>query len=99
MVENVLINQPFITSQILCYKKNLVSQELLKMFMKQISSLKYLDYDAAPSEFPNFTYFPGAKDCLANLSVLSCDSDICPEFFYQLSQICHSIQTLTLSFQ
>src|SRR5436853_4870804 len=66
--------------------------------MKQISSLKSLDCHAAPSEFPKFTYFPGAKDCLADLSVLSC-ADICSDFFYQLSQICHNIQTFTLSFQ
>src|SRR5205823_12769400 len=87
-----------ISSQILRYKKYLVSQEFLKMFMKQISSLKSLDYDAALSEFPKFTYFSGARDCLADLSVLSC-SDICPDFFYQVSQICHNKQTFIISFQ
>ena len=97
MVKNVLENQIFINSPILSYKKYLVSQELLKMFMKQISSLKSLDCDQVSSEFPKFTYFLGTKDCLADLSIFSCDSEIYPEFFYQLSQICHNIQTFTLS--
>src|SRR6266542_175429 len=39
------------------------------------------------------------KDCLANISVFSCDSSICSEFFYQLSQICHNIETLTITFK
>ena len=39
------------------------------------------------------------KDCLANISVFSCDSSICSEFFYQLSQICHNIETLTITFE
>src|SRR5581483_4383765 len=40
----------------------------------------------------------GAKDCLTNLSKLSCRSDIYSEFFYQLSQICHNIQSLKIDF-
>src|SRR5437763_17064754 len=44
MVGNVLKNKIFISSQI-------VSQELLKMFMKQITSLKSLDYQVVPPKF------------------------------------------------
>src|SRR5581483_4827303 len=43
--------------------------------------------------------YPEAKDCLKNLSVLECSSDINPEFFYQLSQICHNLQTLYIEFE
>src|ERR1044072_5337991 len=72
------------------------------MFMKQISSLKSLDYH---SEFVRkvqnimFIYLPEAKGCLENLTELSCSSDIYSEFFYQLSQICHNIQSLTIEFE
>src|SRR6266542_1318574 len=91
----------FITSLNLNYNKYLVFQEVLKMFMKQIPSLKSLDYNL---EFPEtiqlpFTYFPGASDCLVDLTVFSCDSNLYSEVFYQLSQICHNIQTLTIVFE
>ncbi len=79
------------------YNKYLVSQELLKAFMKQISSLKLLDYVKTVPKIP-FTYFPGAKNCLTDLSTFNCDSDIYSEFFFQLSQLCHNIQSLTIKF-
>ncbi|PKK65979.1 hypothetical protein RhiirB3_411576, partial [Rhizophagus irregularis] len=44
-------------------------------------------------------YFIGAKDCLRNLTELCCSSDISPEIFYQLSQICYNIQSLTIGFE
>src|SRR5436190_20214775 len=48
---------------------------------------------------PNFTSFPGAKHCLKNLTELNCDSSICPEIFYQLSQVCRNIQSLCINFE
>ena len=33
------------------------------------------------------------------LTELNCSSDIYSEFFYQISQICHNIQSLTISFE
>jgi len=51
---------------------HLVSQELLKGFMNQISSLKTLDSCFGLSVvFQNipFTFFPKAKDCLTDLSI------------------------------
>jgi hypothetical protein len=75
--------------------------ELLKMFMNQVSSLKSLDYYSAEYKFDNineFIYTPGAKICLSNLTELWCRSDICSDFFYQMSQICHNIQSLTIKF-
>jgi len=46
-----------------------------------------------------FTTYPGSMDCLRNLSELICDSNVNSEFFNQLSQICHNIQSLDISFK
>ncbi|RIA89555.1 hypothetical protein C1645_824669 [Glomus cerebriforme] len=100
IIQHVLENQQYIRS--LNYNKYLISQELFKMFMKQISSLKFLNYDLGYSKTVQkipFTYFPGAKECLMDLTIFSCNSDIRSEFFYQLSQICHNIKTLTITFK
>jgi hypothetical protein len=78
------------------YKKYLVEKELYKMFMNQISSLKTLTY--CYYYFTNeisLTYFPGAEDCLADLSELCCDSN---NDFDKLSQICHNLQSLSIIF-
>ncbi|EXX54787.1 uncharacterized protein OCT59_019261 [Rhizophagus irregularis] len=92
-------------------KNYLIIQEILKMFMKQISSLKKMDfcffeddYDYYYSfyekyNFLNFINFPGANDCLKNLSELICDSYINSEFFLQLSKICHNINSLVIKFE
>ncbi len=78
-----------------------VTKEIFKMFMSQIS-LKKLTLYYNPryiQNIPNipFTTYPGAIDCLRNLSELICYSDIYPEIFYQLSQICYNIQSLNLT--
>jgi hypothetical protein len=101
MIQHVLENQRFITSRSLSYNKYLLSQEILKMFMNEITSLKSLDYDSGYSKKVQnvmFTYLPEAKNCLKYLPELRCSSDIYSEFFYQLSQICHNIQSLTIEF-
>ena len=95
-----------IVSQILDYNKEIiVMQEIFKMFMNRISlkTLVFcfestLDF-CSNSNFIQiipFTTYPGAIDCLRNLSELNCDSDISSEFFYQLSQTCHHIQSLII---
>src|SRR6266498_4084376 len=66
-----------------------VAQELFKMFMNK-TSLKYLNFYRDIFNIP-FTTYPGATDCLRNLSELRCNSNISSEFFYQLSQTCHNI--------
>src|ERR1043165_4573014 len=73
----------------------IVEQEIYKLFMKQIS-LKSLDF----FEFSDVTFgiYPEARNSLKNLSELRCRSNNYPEFFYQLSQICHNIQTLFIRF-
>ncbi|GBC03529.1 hypothetical protein RclHR1_05180006 [Rhizophagus clarus] len=98
MIQNVLEkNQSIISSQNLSYKKYLLTQEILKLYMNEIPSLKSLDY-SKDVENIMFTCLPSAKNCLQDLTELSCSSDIYSEFFYQLSQICHNIQSLTIEF-
>ncbi|CAB4397176.1 unnamed protein product [Rhizophagus irregularis] len=75
-----------------------LSQEILKMFMNQISSLKALEGDSCNTENFKFIYSPRAKICLANLTRLECDSDLSSEFFYKISKICHNIQSLYIDF-
>ena len=82
---------------LLTHQLGLLSQEILKMFMKQISSLRSLE-NLGHLENITFPYFPGAINCLTNLTELTCNSNIQSDFFYQLFQICHNIQTLTIEF-
>src|SRR6266498_816834 len=44
-----------------------------------------------------FITYPGAIDCLKNLSKLYCCSKLNSELFYQLSQICQHIQLLHIT--
>jgi len=46
-----------------------------------------------------FTLYSGGRVCLKDLSEFYCCLAICPEFFYQLSQICHNIQLLKIFFE
>ncbi|GBC10274.1 hypothetical protein RclHR1_00950011 [Rhizophagus clarus] len=94
--EELLKNQQTISHQILYNNTNIVTQEICKMFMKQIPSLKKLVLLPYEDTIPNFILNLEAKDCLKNLSELRCDSNISPEIFYQLSQMCHNISLLHL---
>src|SRR6266498_5492728 len=98
IVEDALINQKINTSN----NKYLVLKELLKAFMNQIPSLKVLHYNHNYSvtirNIP-FVSFPKAKDCLIDLLEFRHDSNTNPdnpEHIYQLSQICHNTQTLSI---
>jgi hypothetical protein len=107
MINLFLKNRRSITST-KNYDINLITQEILKMFMSQISSLKELSYDLNCYwdnkyiiRIPNnitFSQFPKARYCLKNLFELRFNSNIHSEFSYQLSQICHNIQSLTIVF-
>src|SRR5688572_30619965 len=61
-------------------KKFIVKQEIFKLFMVQISSLKELNVNYSISRIPHIivTSYPGASDCLKNLSKLECRSNIHP---------------------
>ena len=64
--------------------------------MDQIS-LKILDFDQdIPFTTVPFTTYPRAKDCLRNLSELSCASCVDSEFFRQMSRICHHLRSLQI---
>src|SRR6266536_1102174 len=97
-VGELLRNQQIISSSNLNKNnKIIVAQELLKLFVKQIPSLKKLSYY---QHIPNliFTSYPEAKCCFKNLSKLECSSNINSKIFYQLSRICHNIQLFTIKF-
>jgi hypothetical protein len=68
---------------------NIVGQEIFKMLTTQVTSLKQLEIFQFTTT--NFISTFVAKDNLRNLSHLYCSSDISPEFFYQLAQICKKI--------
>ena len=94
MIEKLLKNQQ---SQNSDNNTHIIVQEIFKLYMSQITSLRKLTF----YQYRNvtFTFYPGSKDCLKNLSELYCSSNIYTEFFYQLSQICHNIQSLTIEFE
>ncbi|CAI2171094.1 11370_t:CDS:1 [Funneliformis geosporum] len=79
------------------YNKYIVTREIFKMCMNKIYSLRELSFPHLVRYIP-FTTYPGATECLRYLSELSCSSNIYSEFFYQLSQICHKIQSLNITF-
>ncbi|GBB86751.1 hypothetical protein RclHR1_13150007 [Rhizophagus clarus] len=91
-IEKLLNNQQNIHN-----KTHIVTQEIFKMFMREISSLRRLTFLSYLDI--TFNLYPGEKDYLKNLSELHCNSNIPSEFFYQLSQICHNIQSFTLEFE
>ena len=80
-------------------KRILVTQEVFKMFMNQISLKRLIFSYNTFINFSNlpFTSYPGATDCLKNLSELKCNSNVCSEFFCQMSQICHNLQSLQIT--
>ncbi|RIA90187.1 hypothetical protein C1645_876264 [Glomus cerebriforme] len=83
-------------------KEYLVVNEVIKMFVNQNSSLKRLTYywtcDIDPNDI-SFTCLSEAKVCLTDLSELNCTSSLPAEFFYQLSQICHNLQSFTIDIE
>ncbi|GBC00960.1 hypothetical protein RclHR1_04010007 [Rhizophagus clarus] len=100
IIQHFLEFQQLELTKSLHYYKYLILHEILKMYMKQVPFLRELKYFSTKN-ISNITlvYFPGSIGCLTNLSVLSCGSDIHSEFFYQLSQICRNIQSLTIEFE
>jgi len=98
-VKELLKNQQSILSQNLNENNIIiVTQLILELFIKQIPSLKKLNYYW---NIPNliFTSYPAEAKCLKNLSELKCRSNINSEFFYHLSRICHNIRSFTIEFE
>ena len=80
--------------------QNYLVKEIMKMFMKNINSLKKLSYYTnSKTTTLSFIRYPGSKYCLKYLSKLSCNSNIKSTFFYKLSQICCNLQSLTIEFK
>ncbi|RIA88921.1 hypothetical protein C1645_825601 [Glomus cerebriforme] len=74
-------------------------KEIIKMFITQISSLKKLIYYDYYNIFLNNISFPHLPDYFIDLLELRCNSNIHSEFFYQLSQTCHNLKSLTIEFE
>ena len=96
-IDKFLENQQSVSQNL----RDTVIREIYKMLMNQISSLKNLELYFLPlnniKNIPKFTSFPGANECLKNLSELHCYSNNNPELLYQLSQICHNIRSLKIN--
>src|SRR6185437_517901 len=101
VVQNIrkLLDKQLTLSQNLKDNTNIVSQEIFKLLISQSSLRRLSLFDAPLNQIATFISHPGASDCLKDLSELCCDSNICDEFFYQLSQICHNIKMLYISFE
>ncbi|RGB27035.1 hypothetical protein C1646_769634 [Rhizophagus diaphanus] len=82
--------------QNLCDCKVIVSREIFKLLMSQMYSLKTLKTLVRSIEIPLFTSYPGASDCLKNISELQVYSNYNPALFHQLSQICQNIRSLEI---
>jgi hypothetical protein len=78
------------------YDYVIVTEEIYKLFMNQISLKKLVFWQYSHI---NFKFYPGTKNYLKNLSELSCSSNISSEFFYQLSKICHNIRSLMIELE
>src|SRR5436305_1308199 len=91
-----MIHHVLETSQASNNNISLLSQEILEMYMNQVSSLKSLEYYSRPLN--NSVSLFKEKSCLKDLTELSCSSDVRSGFFQQISQTCHNIQSLTINF-
>jgi hypothetical protein len=94
-VEELVMNQENFSFQNLKDDIGILSQEMFKLFVKQVPSLKKLV--TFWSSHNCITIYPETKEFLKNLSELHCNSDICPILFYHLSQICHNISLLNIT--
>jgi hypothetical protein len=86
-----------VTENVLKNRDDLVVNEIIKMFTNQISSLKKFTYyyNYYCHHNISFSYYvPGARD----LSELCCSSNLPSKFFYQLSQMCHNLQSISITF-
>src|SRR3954454_15037757 len=94
-----LLNHQYILSHNVNDDLLIVTREIFKFLTTQ-TSLKEIDLFSSHSFKNNqeFISIPGVMGCLNNLSELCCSSDICSEFFYQLSQTCRNIKSLSIEF-
>src|SRR6266498_254189 len=73
-IRMLLNEQTHISTQNLDDNVTKVSQEIFKLLMNQVSSLREL---YTIDNLLTFTPYPGARDCLKDLKELDCHSNIC----------------------
>src|SRR5436305_4458675 len=98
-----ILNQQLISPQNLNSNLSKVIREIFKLLISQASlrelDLTYLTLFSFENDHSQvFTSIPGVMNCLGNLSEFSCSSNICSCFFYQLSETCHNLQSLSIEF-
>ncbi|PKC16696.1 hypothetical protein RhiirA5_406750 [Rhizophagus irregularis] len=101
-IGELLINQKYISLksdslELIDHIKCIAVQEISRMFMNQSSSLKRLTFlDPNIVTVIPFIDYPGANNCLKNLTELYCNSNNSDVFFYYLSKTCHKISLLDI---
>ncbi|RIA80417.1 hypothetical protein C1645_882174 [Glomus cerebriforme] len=90
----LLLNNQLLKSYNTSNNTLIVTQEIIKLFFNEISSLKKLFLWKYPKKI---NLYPIEKVCLKNLSELHCISNFSSEFFYQLSQKCHNLSSLDIT--
>ncbi|GBC44935.2 hypothetical protein GLOIN_2v1876445 [Rhizophagus irregularis DAOM 181602=DAOM 197198] len=94
IVYNVLRDIPSNNSLSLQDRYCLVTNEIIKMFMNQVS-LKKLSYIYNHYQYNlSFTYFFEVR----NLSELHCGTNLNSDFYYRLSQTCRNLQSISIEF-
>jgi hypothetical protein len=97
IVERFLKKRKTTLIQDLRNSKIILLQEIYKFLMGHMSSLRTVTLaDSLGSTL--FTSFPGASDCLKNISGLYCYSDNHIEILRHLSRICYNIRSLKITF-
>jgi hypothetical protein len=75
-------------------KKNLLEQEIYKLFVSQCKNVKYLQWKTLQP----LSLFPGASECFSQLNNLYISIDsVTPKSLYELTQICGNLNRLTIS--
>ncbi|EXX65211.1 hypothetical protein RhiirA5_417618 [Rhizophagus irregularis] len=99
----------FLMSQIISLRKLIITEftpenKDMKFSFRHMKPFRYGNPTVPPLKTPKFSpenimkILTELRDrMLNNLSEFYCYSDTYPEFFYRLSQICHTIQTLKIS--
>src|SRR5436190_843531 len=77
-------------------QQSIVAQEIFKLLMNQISSLKELTY-CHLLDIPKFASFSGANECLKDFTELDCSSDISPTPLSFIARLTN-LQEMVLSF-
>ncbi|CAI2163771.1 16919_t:CDS:2 [Funneliformis geosporum] len=74
------------------YNINILENELWKLFMKECTTVKYLQLPNTP-----IVHFPGANQCLAALSEFECSAYDTAKLFLDLAQVCRNIKTMIIN--